>query len=422
MKKRTLIIFILITFGSLLIRFWDYQTQLTFHLDPPFHLLEAQEMVDSGKLRLIGPMVTTKIIHGRGFFTGPTYYYILAALGIVSDWNVVFITSFFTFLWVGAYVLIFFWLRKRFDDWIALSIYGLLSFYPWLVPLSRLIWNTNFVPLFAVLLFWFLEERKKKTINFFWSGLFFGLGISFHYSALLWIFVVAYYFLVDLRKKSFLIRNWLFFIGGAMIGDFPFLLFEFRHNFYNLNTVLYQLKNFELSAGYNLGRDYYYVIPMLPLICKFYGIILEKSRKLLNFKLLIAIQIILVFFFLFRINTGRKYGVFMPDGWTLNKQKEVTKLIIEDKEPVFEVAATISSDTRAYDLRWWLKQEKHEPLGVEEYNQAVVLYLVAPQSRPAEKETVWEVNALRPFKIAKEVDLGEGLIFYKLRRLPFVLE
>jgi hypothetical protein len=73
-------------------------------------------------------------------------------------------------------------------------------------------------------------------------------------------------------------------------------------------------------------------------------------------------------------------------------------------------------------LRWWLRERGYKPLGVEEYNQAVVLYLVAPESRPPEKETVWEIQSLRPFKVAKEVDLGDGYIFYKLRRLPFVLE
>jgi hypothetical protein len=93
-------------------------------------------------------------------------------------------------------------------------------------------------------------------------------------------------------------------------------------------------------------------------------------------------------------------------------------LIIKDDEETFEVASIIGFDTRALDLRWWLRQKGIKPLGVEEYNQAVVLYLAAPKSRPPEKETVWEIQSLRPFKIAKEVDIGDGYIFYKLRRLP----
>src|SRR4030042_4594353 len=193
MKKTTLAIFALITFGALFIRFWDYQRLLSFHLDSPFHLLEAQTMIDSKKLSLIGPMVTTKVIYGRGFFVGPIYYYLLAILGIISSWNVVFITGVFTLLWIAAYILIFFWLTKRFADWISLSVYALLSFYPWLIPLSRFIWNTNLIPLFAVLLFWALEERKKNVLNYFLAGAFFGLGVSFHYSALLWILVVFYF-------------------------------------------------------------------------------------------------------------------------------------------------------------------------------------------------------------------------------------
>jgi len=147
-------------------------------------------------------------------------------------------------------------------------------------------------------------------------------------------------------------------------------------------------------------------------------LILERLRRFINFKVIILCQIILVLFFLLKISKAKRWGVFMPDGWTLEKQKKVANLIVEDKEPGFEVAATINSDTRAYDLRWWLKQKNHEPMSVIDYDKTDILYLIAPKSRPPEKETVWEVSALRPFREEERIDLGDGIIFYKLRRLP----
>ena len=412
------ILFILITLVSLVLRFQNYERLINFYLDPPFFLHEVKDMVDSGKLRLIGPMVASKVIEGRAFFTGPIFYWLLAILGIVSSWNVMEMTAFFTFLWVGTFVLIYFWLRRRFDEDISLSAYAILSFLPIFISYSRMIWNPHLLPFFGVLFLWFLEERRRGLVFFFLAGLFFGLGIHVHYSAVVWLLIGFYYLIDDIRKKSFSFLNWSLFFIGMIIAESPLLLFELRHDFYNLRTILFQINNFELSAGYTFLLPHYYLFPFIPLICKFYGLILEKLKAILGSKFVIILEVILVSYFLMiSLRTNQKL-TYYPQYWNLEKQKRVTEMIIADNEKTFEVASLIGSDTRALDLRWWLRERGYKPLGVEEYNQAVVLYLVAPESRSPEKETVWEIQSLRPFKIAKEVDLGDGYIFYKLRRLP----
>jgi 4-amino-4-deoxy-L-arabinose transferase-like glycosyltransferase len=420
-KNKTLligIIFGLITLGALILRFQNHEKLINFYLDPPFFLHEVKDMVDSGKIRLIGPMVATKVIEGRFFFTGPFFYWLLTFLGILLDWDVVLMTAFFTFLWVGTFALIYFWLRRRFDEDISLSAYAILSFLPIFIALSRMIWNTHFIPLFGVLLLWFLEERKKRKLNWFLAGLFFGLGIHVHYSAFLWLIILLYYLILDLKKKNFYLKNWFLLGTGVVIAESPLILFELRHDFYNLRTIIFQIKNFQLSAGYTFGVLHYYLFPLIPLICKFYGLGLEKLKTLINAKLVIALEIALIGYLLVISVQSNQELTYQPSGWSLKKQKQVIDLIIEDDEETFEVASIIGSDTRALDLRWWLRQKGIEPLGVEEYNSAVVLYLVAPETRPPEKETVWEIQSLRPFRIAKQVDIGDGYIFYKLRRLP----
>ncbi len=412
------VVFGLITLGALLLRFWNYEKLVNFHLDPPFFLHEVKDMVDSGKPRLIGPLVATKGIEGRFFFTGPFFYWLLAILGVVLNWNVTGITAFFTLLWVGTFALIYFWLRRRFSEDISLSAYAILSFLPIFISLSRMIWNPHLLPFFGVLLLWFLEKRRRSLLFFFLAGLFFGLGIHVHYSAVLWILIVFYYLINDIRIKSFSFLNWILFFTGAVIAESPLLLFELRHDFYNLRTIIFQIKNFQLSAGYTFGVLHYYLFPLIPLICKFYGLVLEKLKTFIGSKPVIFLEIVLVSYFLLVSLQKNQKLTYYPSGWNLEKQKQVTEMIIRDNEETFEVATIINSDTRALELRWWLEQMGHEPLGVEEYNQAVVLYLVAPESRPPEKETVWEIQSLRPFKIAKEVDIGDGYIFYKLRRLP----
>jgi len=44
------------------------------------------------------------------------------------------------------------------------------------------------------------------------------------------------------------------------------------------------------------------------------------------------------------------------------------------------------------------------------------LYLVTTGKRPPEKETVWEVKSLAPFKISFKKDLEDNLFLYKLVR------
>jgi hypothetical protein len=375
-------------------------------------------MVDEGKLRLVGPMVKSKVVLGRAFFTGPNFYYLLAILGIVFKWDVVLMTGFFTFFWAGMFALIFFWLRKRFGDLISLIIYGIISFLPFFIPYSRMMWNPHLLPFFGVLLLWSFEKRKKNYLFYLLAGLFFGLGLNAHYGALLWVFILIYYLFDDLRAKSFSFKSWFLVLGGIVLGELPIILFELRHNFYNLRTMLFQFQHLEFSSGYSLTHYHYYLFPLIPLLIKFYALFLEKLRKLFNLKLIIISQGVLIFYLLISSIIWGRLVAFRPDNWSLGKQKQVIDLILEDGEEIFEVATTINSDTRALELRWWLRLIDHQPLGPEAYNQAVVLYLVAPESRPPKKETVWEVESLRPFRIAKEIDIGDGYLFYKLRRLP----
>jgi hypothetical protein len=105
-----------------------------------------------------------------------------------------------------------------------------------------------------------------------------------------------------------------------------------------------------------------------------------------------------------------------PNGWSIERQKNVTQIIIDDKPKEFEVAETISSDTRAMDIRWWLRDAGVSVMDVVSYKTSPVLYLVTTPERPPETETVWEVSSLRPFNIEFKKDIGGGLYLYKLVR------
>ena len=408
--------FVLITVMSLFVYFRDYSTLVTFNLDSPFHLGEARSIVESGKLNLIGPIDASKEMFGRQIFLGAFYYYVIEILGIVSSWNVILISAFFTFLWILAFITFFLWFYKSFGGTIALLIYSLLAFCPTFVYVSRQILNTQFVPFFGAMFLMLLVNRKRK-LHYFLAGIFWGLGLNVHYATALWLFIALWFLIDDLRNKRFMFSNWLLLAFGGILAESPFLLFELRHNFYNVQTVFFHIKYFKLSQGYTFAVWYYYVYTLLPVAAYLIALILKKIRKTKVFFPTIFLGVLLSIYFLIQSLGPAGQKTLYPKGWSIERQKNVTQIIIDDKPGKFEVAETICSDTRAMDIRWWLREAKVPVMDVVSYISSPVLYLVTTSDRPPETETVWEVSSLRPFKVITRVELDKDLYLYKIKRI-----
>jgi hypothetical protein len=416
MKKLVLFLFLIITLASVFVHYRNYTDLVGFTLDAPIHLTAAKEMVDSGKINLIGPSVTSKETFGRMVFTGPFHYYVLAILGIISNWNVIFISGFYTVLWITTFVILFFWLNKRFGGTIAILLYTLLSFYPFFIQVSRQIWNPQFIPLFGTMFLLCLVERKK-IYHYLFAGIFWGLGLNVHYATLLWIFIAIPFIVSEIYQKKFYIKNWLMLILGVIIAELPLIVFELRHNFYNINTILFHLRYGNFSVGYTFNIWYYYVLPFLAPAVLFMGKFLYSIKRRKFFIVPILVLSGLSFYFMLLSFSSQGQKAMHYPGWSIATQKKVVNIIIKDNEEDFEVAETISSDTQAMDIRWWLKQEGVNVMEVDQYKEAPVLYLVSSSDRPPETETVWEVSSLKPFKVITKVELDKDLFLYKIKRI-----
>ena len=107
-----------------------------------------------------------------------------------------------------------------------------------------------------------------------------------------------------------------------------------------------------------------------------------------------------------------------PVGWNYLTQKEVVNKILKNGCPNnFNIASTVSGDTRSYDLRFLLITKGCKPMGVEEYPNAEKLFLIAPIDRPSETETVWEVSVLGKFEVKREEILTEKIVFWELEKI-----
>lgn len=104
-----------------------------------------------------------------------------------------------------------------------------------------------------------------------------------------------------------------------------------------------------------------------------------------------------------------------PDGWTYPVEKEIVSKILNGSCPKnFNVASTLTTNTRSYDLRYLLTIAGCPPMGMEEYPKAEKLFLVSSPGRPPETEKVWEVESFRPFKVVDKKTINERVVFYEL--------
>lgn len=408
-------------------RLWRFEELMTFHMDQALFLREIREMVDEQKLRLVGPPVISKIVLGRWFFIGPAFYYLLTPLAFLADWDAVSMTRILISVWWLAGLAAFWWLGKKFGWLAGLAVYGVVAAHPFLIDYGRLMWNPNFLPLIGIGFFWVLGRLLDKEKLWKWLGLgfIFGLGINFHYSAATWlIFLIPVLVWGIFRKKLRYFKiGALFILIGAIIGDLPLVIFDLRHDFYNLRTLWFFLEHGGVKETSGLSFGGYYLFAILPVILWLIALTIFFIRKRFGFPVALFAVLLLVAYCLSQVNWQARWGTGMPEGWNITKQKLVAKMICEEArrggwDGRFEVAITISGDTRAGDLRWWLSREGCMPMAVEDYPKAERLYLVAYKWRRPETDNVWEVASLRPFKIAQEQSLGDKLVFYRLDRLP----
>lgn len=402
MKKAIFyILLFLVSLLYLFLRLNQLESRITFHIDQGIQLSEAYQMVQTHHLSLIGPMVISKIFEGRGFFIGPFYTYILTIMGIISRWNPLTITILLIAFEFLSLLLFIFWLYKNYSSLGVILLFFLVATTPFLIEHSRFFWNPHFLLPLSLLLIYFLENKK-----YFFAAIVLGFGFSFHYSAILWVFPIFIY----LFKNHERLIKYLIFIPGFVLGNLPFFIFEVKHNFYNIRTMLLVFSNTNKAGEISA---YYFVFPLFAFFMFLLVIVYNKSK--FSFYLILSIAIIFNIYYKFKLQERIPIG--MPLGWTYPIQKKVEKLITQDGCPLkYNIATTISGDTQAHDLRYLLTVNHCQPDTVDNYPYDLTIFLIAPPSRPPLTETVWEINSFKPFTVKSMVKLNDQVILYRLEK------
>jgi hypothetical protein len=200
------------------------------------------------KLSLIGP--TSGI---PGIFYGPHWIWLLSTGVVISKDPrlVVFLIltlPYFIILPLSILKLH----RKKLVDWMGMVSIWTLSIFA-LGSYANQIWSPNLAPLLFFLLLSLLYLTSKATeeihiVHFFIMGLVQGLLLQHQISfgvALTVSWAIYFFFLFVQRRKSFV--QWLInlssFAAGFLFMQAPFFLFEIRHGFMQIKSLLYTLSH-----------------------------------------------------------------------------------------------------------------------------------------------------------------------------------
>lgn len=399
--------------GSYLwLRLNHFEERTTYHLDQGLHLLESYQMVEDKKIRLIGPMVSSKTFMERGFFIGPQYYYILAGLGLLTRWNPMAVNLILLLIELGFILYFVWWIGKKYGWTEAFGVFGLLTFSKYFIIHSRFFWNPHFLLPLGIAAVIFLDKyiQKNKGKYLLMVGFLWGLAFSFHYSAVFWSIPLV---LILVKNKKLFDKRIFLLPIGFILGDLPWFVFEIKHNFYNIKTMLVVMTK---STDRGEMESHYFTYPMVVFLLWLVIFFLKKIKTIKIKWLVIGTLTIFVCLWQLILFKGND-PLGHPKNWNYIMIKRATEEILKNGCPKnFNIASTVSGDTRSYDLRFLLLSKGCRAMGVEEYPKSKRLFLVAPKERPPENESVWEVSVLKKFEIKEKILLGDDIYLYQLEK------
>ncbi|MDP2649830.1 MAG: glycosyltransferase family 39 protein [bacterium] len=260
-QKKENLIFVLILLTAAFLRFYKIGDYMTFLGDEGRDVLVVYNILH-GNLTLLGPNASV-----GGFFLGPIYYYFMAPFLLLFNYNPVGPAVMVAFFGVATVWLVYKIGSEFFDKRTGILAASLYTISPIVIAYSRSSWNPNLMPFFSLLTLYVLYKAVKNSSYklFVASGILFGILLQLHYLATFVGIVIGFYILLGnliINHKQFLLRltqtvkNYLYFFLGFLIGWSPFLLFEARHGFPNIKSII----NFIFHSGETGGNPNYFAI------------------------------------------------------------------------------------------------------------------------------------------------------------------
>ena len=363
------------------------------------------------KPSLLGQEYFRVASNGHKMFSGAYFNYSLVPFLLISSYDPVIITAFFVFLNLLTGFVVYKVAGKIFGKNVGIISAVLFLFNDLMIYHSFFIWNYNFLPFLGILAFYFsyLFFRKRSQQSIFLLGLIGGVGVSLQ---ILFLPFTLLIYIVNILKSKNKVGDTILFILGAVLGNLPMILFDFRHDFYHLRTLSQYFID-TLHGKSDAGFAYYYLLPLWPLAAASGAWILSKFNKIT------MLVLILVYLFVSLSSSKISWNLptGMPKGLTVRDINAASRIIAEDADGNFNVSEVLDFDKRGYVLRYFIEfKYGKKPLPETEYENIERLYVLSPKDYNFDKSGVWEIDAGGPYKTDLLNDIGQGYAVYRLEK------
>ncbi len=408
---KTYLILFSLFLAAFFVRFYNFENRITFGPEQARSLIVSSNYIQD-KSSLLGQEYFRANSYGHKLYTSALFNYTLVPLLILSNYDPFIITIYFTVLSIFTGLILYLLSKKMFSLEVALISTFLFLFNSYMIYHSMFIWVLNYLPLLGLLnfyLLWKIVNKKYKLVDIFWLGLISGIGFGLEYLYAIAI-LVSLFVIVKFSKDIF--KNLVIFILGSIVGDLPQVLFDLKHNFYHLNSLIrYAIDTF--SGKSDAGFIYYHFLEFWPI-----GLLLLAVCLWLTYKKSKYMFFVLLSIYLFvnlkssLISFSRPVG--MIDGLKYNDLKVASEQIAEKATSNFNVVTLYDFDTRGYTLRYFVQYVYGKrPQNDISYQDVDEIFALGSSNYNFENNNPWELNVFKAQNVVKLDDIGSGYGLYK---------
>lgn len=397
MNKKNLVILSVFVLIFILIRSINFIYHLNWSGDQGSFAIEALKIFQTGKLTLIGPQISANL-NGHFVFQGPAITYMALFFLYIGRWEPVASSYLFTLFCSLMIFPLFFGVKKLINEkaaWFMVIIYTLIPYY---INYSRFIWNSTFLLSLLPILIYLMglyKEKKSKPV-FFLVAFWLGLLLQFHYQFILVIFGIFLYYFLFKKLKIF---YFLLFVFGLMVGFSPLIIFELKHDFYNIRTMILFAQNWnQVDRPGRITTPHYYISISFMLLILIFGILAKKIKNI-SYRLITVFAIILTVYSFIVYLPRPNHAFWAPaDPWNYLTEKKIYEIIRSTGiKKDFNVANLAYYDTPAIVVKYFMKRDGYK-INYEDYYRNKFLFVISEGNKYLTSQS-YEIATFKPNKI-----------------------
>lgn len=243
MKNIKRVLFMCLTIGILL---WGIALRVVevlagnylFGFDQGRDYLAAYNIVVTHKLTLIGSEIGAGSAGLNGIFHGPGYYYLISLVYLLFHGDPYGSLLLMFAFGVGTLIVTYFTTKKMFGKYTAVVSLFLVGISPLIVSQSRFLWNSHSTSFFIALVLYFAymiseKPRLYAPLAIFTAGLIYNFELAISVPMIL---SLCLSFPLVFHIRDF--KTYIYSLGAAIAAFFPFLLFDSRHGWPAIRSII----------------------------------------------------------------------------------------------------------------------------------------------------------------------------------------